>query len=101
MGYTHYWTQTRSFPNDVWEETMQDIRDILSYVENEMGVPLGNAMGDKLSHPEFLDKRIMFNGSGEDAHETFEIRRRREKSWPGGKPGGDFCKTNDMTSIGK
>lgn len=94
MGYTHYWTQTRSFDAALWEETVQDVRDILSYVENELGVPLANALGKPGTRPIFDNDHITFNGVGpENDHETFTICRKRERSWPGGRLGGDFCKT--------
>lgn len=93
MGYTHYWTQTRSFTLDEWTETSADIREILTYVENLCGVPLADGAGDGGTRPEFTDRHVMFNGVGEDAHETFVLLRTRAKAWPGGCLGADFTKT--------
>ena len=92
MGYTHYWTQTRSFTAEEWIEVSDDIREILSYVENLLGVPLADGRGDAGTRPVF-DNDIKFNGLGGDAHETFIVHRKREKSWSGGKLSEDFCKT--------
>jgi hypothetical protein len=93
MGYTHYWTQTRSFTADEWAETSADIKEILDYTENLLGVPLANGMGDAATRPIFDSDDITFNGLGDDAHETFTIHRKRQKEWEGGSMGGDFCKT--------
>lgn len=93
MGYTHYWTQTKSFNVDDWTELSDDIREILNYAENMLGVPLADGMGDAGTRPTFNDKQIQFNGVGDDSHETFTIERKRCKQWDGGTLGGDFTKT--------
>lgn len=93
MGYTHYWTMTRDLTVDEWTEVQQDIGDILTYIENVSGVPLGNGEGKRRSRPTMDAAGFMFNGIGDDAHETFGITRKRIKQWEGGTLGGDFCKT--------
>lgn len=93
MGYTHYWTQKRSFTDDEWVEMTSDIQDILSYVENAMGIPLANARGDGGTRPEFSATRIAFNGLIDDSHETFSIERKRSRLYPDATLGADFCET--------
>jgi hypothetical protein len=93
MGYTHYWTQTRNFTQDEWSEVSEDISAILSYVENELGVPLADGMGEHRTRPAIDADEIAFNGLGDDSHETFTVTRKRVKTWEGGTLGGDCCKT--------
>jgi len=93
MGYTHYWTQLRSFTSDEWGEVTDDIGKILSYTENMAGVPLADAFGDAGTRPTFDSKRIAFNGVGDDSHETAEILRNRTKAQFSNTIGTDFCKT--------
>lgn len=94
MGYTHYWTQTRSFSGDEWLEVSADIREILTFVQHGRDIPLANGDGDFGTHPTFSATEIMFNGAGdEDSHETFVLPRARRKEWDGGSLGGNFCKT--------
>ena len=93
MGYTHYWMQTRAFTQDEWMELSEDIGAILSYVENELGIPLADGRGERRTRPSFGADEIAFNGSGDDSHATFTITRKRVKSWAGGEAGYDSCKT--------
>lgn len=93
MGYTHYWTQTRSFTKEEWIEVSADLAEILSYVENDLGVPLANGMGDGGTRPEFTGSIIQFNGVGDDSHETFTVDLKRTRLYPGATLGGSFCKT--------
>ena len=93
MGYTHYWEQTRSFTHDEWEETSKDLKGILAYVEHQFGVPLANAMGKPGTRPKIDQDNIVFNGLGDDSHETFAVNRQRQKAWISARPGADFCKT--------
>jgi hypothetical protein len=85
MGYTHYWKQLRSFTKPEWKDVIADVKAIVSDVQHVQGIALADGMGDGGTQPEFTPNYIMFNGVGEDAHETFRITRKPD--------GGDFCKT--------
>jgi hypothetical protein len=93
LGYTHYTTQTKSFTTDEWQETSDSIREILAYTENLLGVPLADGNGTPGTRPVFDADAIMFNGVGDDSHETFIVHSRRQKAYNGGRIGLDFCKT--------
>jgi hypothetical protein len=93
MGYTHYWNQSRSFTVDEWTEVSTDLASILAYAGTHAGIVLANGMGDGGTVPEFTLATIMFNGMGDDAHETFVIHHKRTKEWEGGTFGGSICKT--------
>lgn len=94
MGYTHYWTQRRSFTSEEWSDICTDIAAILVHVEHGLDVPLANGLADKGTHPEITPTRIAFNGAGEeDGHETFAITRKRVRQWEGDELGEDACKT--------
>jgi hypothetical protein len=77
MGYTHYWTQTRDFTRDEWVQIREDFEALLKDVQHVQGIPLANGEGEPGTSPEILDKRIFFNGAGDDAHETFCLYRVR------------------------
>ena len=93
MGYTHYWTQTRSFTEDEWKDVSADIRTILNKAI-AIGVPLADAYGHKGKRPSFNAKQIMFNGvdftklgGDDDSHETMVICRDKQRDHS------EFCKT--------
>ena len=94
MGYTHYWTQARDYTRDEWVQVREDFEALLKDVQHVQGIPLANGMGDPGTSPEITGEKIWFNGAGDDAHETFCLRRVRSKKeeWQD-RRGQDFCKT--------
>jgi hypothetical protein len=81
MGYTHYWTQTRSF-------TPQEMRRVVSAVQDIVkasGVAI--AGWDGSGSPEFTVETIGFNGKDDESCETFRINAEIEGN------GWAFCKT--------
>lgn len=94
MGYTHYWVQQRNFKVAEWKTASDDIGKILNHAKHEMGVALANGMGEGGTSPIFDMKNIIFNGLGDDSHETFAIERViRKPDYAGHRKGWDFCKT--------
>lgn len=95
MGYTHYFTQTLDYRPEEWEQVCEDMAALLAFASNAQGIYLGNAMGDRPSKPQITTDRIMFNGVGDDAHETFRVERVRTlEEWQSPEDLGDnFCKT--------
>lgn len=99
MGYTHYWTQRRSFTKEEWATILNDIGAILKYAQHDGGVPLADGMGKLGTSPQLTATDIRFNGvdnGGENdfSHETFYIERKiRKPDYPGRQRGFDFCKT--------
>jgi hypothetical protein len=94
MGYTHYFTQTRDFTREEWAQIREDMDALLKDVQHVQGIPLANGVGEPGTSPEITDKKIWFNGVGDDSHETFCVyRKRRAPEYPGDIRGGDFCKT--------
>jgi hypothetical protein len=94
MGYTHYWTQTRDFTRDEWVQVREDFEALLKDVQHVQGIPLANGEGALGTSPEISDKRIFFNGAGDDAHETFCLYRvQPPKEARYERRGWDFCKT--------
>jgi len=94
MGYTHYWRQLRSFSAAEWQQMSAEIQTILDHAEHRYGIRLCNGAGDRGTKPEFFPSVIMFNGSGDEAHETFLIDQARPKTeaWQEAV-GSGFCKT--------
>jgi len=89
MGYTNYWTYKKSFDNNEWSK----IKDEFDYiVENFDGTIIKNETPVK-----HKDEVIVFNGIGENSHETFVLFKdftKRDRSYKGQDLGFDFCKTN-------
>jgi hypothetical protein len=94
MGYTHYWTQTADFSRAQWLNITAHIRAILDDAEQRYEIRLADGMGERGTRPEFEPDHLRFNGSGDQAHETFVVYRVRppKESWQP-RRGMDFCKT--------
>jgi hypothetical protein len=88
MGYTHYFPQTRSFTNDEWSK-IQSFAKSLFIARKDM---LADGMGNINSKPKATAKDIWFNGIGEEAHETFLVRKTQPKKLEDRH--GQFTKTN-------
>lgn len=96
MGYTHYFTQNRNFTRAEWQTVSDDLRTILQYAQHDCGIALANGSGEGGTSPEFNADFISFNGVGDDAHETFIIRRtiKTKPDYEGeSNLAWDFCKT--------
>jgi hypothetical protein len=96
VGYTHYWTQNRNFTQDEWQAVRDDIGAIVNYAQHDCGIPLADCEGSPKTSPLLDSDVIMFNGLGDDAHESFIIRRviPTAPRYNGDKhPEWDFCKT--------
>lgn len=102
MGYTHYFTQRRDIGRRAWEQhgdesgIAADLAAIIRHAENVQGVALRGPSGETPGAPTVGDEEIAFNGAGEDAHESFHVRRIRAPLEPWQTPdrrGWDFCKT--------
>ena len=92
MGYTHYWTPTRSFTDAEWQQARDDFAVLFRIAQDYQGnyIALANGMGEYGSQPVIAESYISFNGvdlgvHGDQSHETFEITRTKS-DWA-------FCKT--------
>ena len=89
MGYTHYWTIFQEeIPQDIWRSFASDFIKILPQFM------------DKLDHEtdqkfDINGNHIIFNGIGEEGHETFSMntKNKMEESHTGNIEYFDFCKT--------
>lgn len=79
MGYTHYWRG--GVPKENWERCA---RDIVRVIEASP-VPLADGHGTPGTTPYVSKIDIVFNGVGEDSHETMVVER--------GGTRFNFCKT--------
>jgi hypothetical protein len=91
MGYTHYFTQTKDFAPDEWEQVTADIGAILKFAEHEQGIALRS--WDGTGRPGIDGNTINFNGAGDDSHENFMTVRQRDPDDYFGVVGSSFCKT--------
>lgn len=82
MGYTHYMNTKKEIDADKWQVFLGHARKVIEFATPDV-VELAGP--DETGQPEFTDDDIMFNGVGDDAHETMEITRTPNSSY--------FCKT--------
>lgn len=84
MGYTHYFSNNRSFTDAEWEALQLSARRIFRVSQDNLGIALSEEY-DINKIPVINDEEIAFNGYGDEGYETFAIRRLGSCS--------DFCKT--------
>ena len=100
MGYTHYMTQKKRFPKAEWATIQADVIAVLD-AASAAGIAIGDSHGELIlfNHAEaFFDTetgpQCMFNGLGDDAHETMAFSRDVQPvEWSGQRKGWSFCKT--------
>jgi hypothetical protein len=81
MGYTHYFKNKPAFTDSQWAALTEDVKKLLKNSK----VPLGGANGEIGTKPVFNSRNIMFNGIGDDSHETAAVYK--------GAIEFEFCKT--------
>ena len=89
MGYTNYWHQYNDFTDEEWKQITEEY----DYIKEVCG----NIIKDETTD---LDENthIIFNGIGEDAHETFFLSKDArpfnfKKDYEGQDTSFYFCKT--------
>lgn len=90
MGYTHYYTQKKSFTTAQWQKIQDATNAILAYCE-KLGIPTRYGFDSKKA-ASVTAKAIHFNGQDDDGHEDFVI----PKALPANTRDGEyfaFCKT--------
>lgn len=85
MGYTQYFTITDKATPEMYKAFSDEAHEILRSAEIYKGIQLADGMGEELSAWQADDERVMFNGFGDDAHETFLVTPN--------SLGFNFCKT--------
>lgn len=80
MGYTHYMSKKRAFTDAEWKLFIKKARAILDKHADILAD--GNGEGTK---PVIKDTSLVFNGRGDDSHETCFIPKTAVEF--------DFCKT--------
>jgi hypothetical protein len=80
MGYTHYWKNKKGFETEEWEK-------LQSFAEKlfELSGTLIQKEYDDSSTPEITESEIVFNGIGDNGHETCWLKK--------GNSNFEFCKT--------
>jgi hypothetical protein len=71
MGYTRYFEIYQKLEPNQFEKFSQDCKVICDEITKQFGHGLASWDGE--GDPEFTSTEIIFNGIGEDAHETFAI----------------------------
>jgi len=82
MGYSHYFPQSRSFTDAEWLDITSHVNKVVALKKSI----IGDATGNPGSMPSVNAKRIVFNGIGEMAHDTFSVTKSHDSSF-------NFCKT--------
>lgn len=81
MGFTHYYRNKRAFTDAEWKALTADVKKLIA----DSDVPIGDSHGTRGSKPVFTSRHIMFNGIGEDSHETACVKKDASDF--------EFCKT--------
>lgn len=81
MGFTHYWKQANDVDDAKWDAFCRDVRAII----DESNIAVVREYDNPEERPLISDTKIVFNGIGEDGHETFWVDRSEH--------GFGFCKT--------
>lgn len=85
MGYTHYWRRDSGrYSDDEWRTMLAVFTGILAESRTR-GISIVGWEGEPGTAPEISKERIMFNGSDDLSHETFDLTRDAS--------GFNFCKT--------
>jgi len=84
MGYTHYFSQERSFTNQEWLNICDMVRQVFDHCASHNIELLSEY--DSTNPPELTDKHIRFNGKEDEGHETFYINKKHDLDF-------NFCKT--------
>lgn len=92
MGYTHYWSQKKTFTRAEWAQVTGNMARIVLQAQHD-GIKIGDNFGEVELIGALLDENpetesVGFNGFGEDSYETFIIQRTRVKDCA------TFCKTD-------
>jgi hypothetical protein len=100
MGYTHYWSRKEQGEHDGYVTLCQAATEIFDHAVKQ-GIGLAGSHGENNTQREINVEHIMFNGVGENAHETFYWPRKPVRpEWHHRYPQltseniTEFCKTN-------
>lgn len=85
MGYTHYWTKTRTINDTEWDAITAAAKRIVSLARNRYMINLAWEFDQPSRGVQIDSEAIRFNGIDEDGHETFYLSREASEF--------DFCKT--------
>lgn len=73
MGYTHYWYRQEEIPLPAWRSFTSQVKAILSLKGTD--APPVAEESDTAAPPVVTDLEVVFNGVGDDGHETFYVAR--------------------------
>ncbi len=92
MGFTRYWTIKKEIPKRKFDKFIEYAKIVVVHNQTE-GMKLGDFGGE--DEPIFEKELLGLNGTGDEAHESFVIRRiPKICEWDRKNDGWEFCKTN-------
>ena len=86
MGYTHYYRQSKNFTDTEWGNLQAKVKTIFDYAKTNK-IEIDDQDGGEPICDDKTDL-ILFNGVGENSHETFVINKEMRRDF-------DFCKTQE------
>lgn len=113
MGYTHYYTQDRTYSQEEWDGFIKDVKHLFKNLPERVldGEPIFIAGCSRYKNAVVNKHRVWFNGANgnprrkidgnwedcpatDQGHETFVLERVQPKpAYTGARPGTYFCKT--------
>lgn len=83
MGYTHYWYRKKEISTSKMEEIVKDVRIVVDYCQNDLGIILANGYAEAGSKPELsIEEGINFNGSDEQPIGVWTTSEQIFHPWP-------------------
>ena len=80
MGYSHYYYTPKTFPKTKFKAFTEDVKKIVNYSQNKLGIKLGDGMGE--NEPIIEDGMIWLNGSVKQPKGMWTTSEQVGLSWP-------------------
>ena len=83
MGYTHYYYTKKELATPTkWKEFCKDVKKIIDYSQNELGIKLADGVSKMGSSPQIKPNEICFNGSDEQPIGIWTTSTKISIPWP-------------------
>jgi hypothetical protein len=82
MGYSQYWYTPKELDKNKFKEFVKDVKKIINYSQNDLGIKLANGISDIGSEPIVTSEKIVFNGSDEQPVGAWTTEEELIIPWP-------------------
>ena len=85
MGYTHYIKYDKGFTSENWSKFIKEAKGVFERAKKAGIEFTGDFCGETIIPVDFSGDELVFNGVGDDSHETCAISKKGDEF--------EFCKT--------